>query len=844
MDQRLRTLKRDSSHEPFSLSRHRFWARPLSVLVLLSILAVLVYSNTFSVPFLFDDFRNIINNPLIKEPHKLFDFSNPRYAGLFTFALNYYLGGLDVFGYHLVNLSIHIANSFLVYALVLLLFRASGTGTPIQARIPWIALVTAMLFILHPIQTQAVTYIAQRLASLSTMFYLLTVVAYFKWRLASSEGRRPFLWYGVALLSTILAMKTKENGFTLPFMILLVEAVFFQSFTKKRWMNLTPFLLTLPIVPMFWALSEGNQALTKMATTMSRSDYLFTQFRVIITYLRLLVFPIRQNLDYDYPIYHSLFQPPVFFSFLFLVCFFTFAIYLLYCSRRITTHSLLPTPYFLLIAFGILWFFLTLSVESSIIPIDDVINEHRLYLPSAGLLLAFTTVVIAGHGALQTKRPVGGILSFAASPATLIGFMALILFLLGASTYQRNRVWINDLTLWQDVVNKSPGKARGHNNLGLAYWKLKRNEEALKAYQVSLSLNPYYVEAHSNLGLAYHTLGRHGEAIHEYQAAIALDPDFAPAYTNLGVTYHILRRYDDAIQEYEKTLRIDPQYAEAHYNLAITYDVLKRQDEAIRSYKTAITYNPEFSSAHHNLGNIYHAQGRFDEAIREYQTAITLNPEFTPSYTNLGNVYHDLKRYDEAIQAYEKALTVDTQYVKTQYNLGVTYEALGQQNEAIHAYQTAILQDPDFAPAHHNLGNIYQVRGHLDEAIREYESAVKLDPLYVKAHNKLGVAYDAQGRYEEAIREYQIALSLDPNFTPARINLGATYDTLGRLDEAIREYQTAITLKPNYAPAHTNLGLIYIKQGRITEAKAELEKALKITPDDQTARRLLRSISR
>jgi protein O-mannosyl-transferase len=761
---------RSSAHKTSPLSPQSFLNRPLPVLILLSLLTALVYSNTFSVPFLFDDFRNIENNPLIKDPKNLFAVSNPRYVGFLSFALNYHFGGLDVFGYHLVNLTIHIANGFLVYTLVLLLFRATGRTPSFHDRIPWIAFVTALLFVVHPIQTQAVTYLVQRFASLVTLFYLLTVVAYLKWRLALPKGRRPYLWYGVALLSTVLAMKTKENSLTLPFMLLLVEGVFFWPIAKKKWTGLIPFLLMLPIIPLSRAVSEGNLTITEMATTISRSDYLFTQFRVVMTYLRLLILPIHQNLDYDYPIYHSLWEPAVFLSFLFLACFFALAVYLLIRPRRMPSRSPLSTHDSPLISFGILWFFLTLSVESSIIPIDDVINEHRLYLPSIGLFLSFTVGVVAGHGALKASRP------FLSAPTLLVGFMGLILVLLTVAAYQRNRVWQDDLTLWKDVVNQSPGKARGHHNLGLAYWKMKRTEEALHEYQVSLSLNPYYVEAHNNLGVAYHALGRHNEAIQEYQTAIKLDPDFAPTYTNLGITYYGLGRHNEAIRAYQKTLTIDPQYAKAYYNLGITYHAVGRHNEAILAYQRVLKMNPKLAEAHYNLGVVHDTLGHHDEALREYQTAIALDPGFAPSYHNLGNLYHTL--------------------------------------------------------------------GRLEEALRAYEKAIKLDPLYVKAHNKLGVAYDAMGRYEEALREYQTAIALDPGFAPARINLGATYDALGRYEEAIRAYQAAILLDPDMAPAHTNLGLVYIKQGRITEAKAELERALKINPDDQTARRLLKSLSR
>ena len=354
-------------------------------------IAILIYSNTFSASFHFDDSLNIVDNPQIKTLNYFSNWSSSRYVGFLSFALNYHFGELNVVGYHLLNLLIHIANAYLVYFLILLLFKTPiNASSRISDRSFVIALVTASLFTIHPIQTQAVTYIVQRFASLATLFYLFTLVCYLKWRLSASASwggsRRgqDWLWYVAALLSTILAMKTKEISFTLPFMILLVEFVFFRPITRKIGLTFLPFTLCLAIIPLSisGALGEGEADSFGVSDDITRQDYLLTQFRVIMTYLRLLILPIRQNLDYDYPIYHSFLDPAVWLSFFFLLLLVGSALYLLVKVR----------PSSPLISFGILWFFLTLSIESSIIPIADVIFEHRLYLPSVGAFLVMAVI--------------------------------------------------------------------------------------------------------------------------------------------------------------------------------------------------------------------------------------------------------------------------------------------------------------------------------------------------------------------------------------------------------------------------------------------------------------------
>jgi hypothetical protein len=296
------------------------------------------------------------------------------------------------------------------------------------------ALFTALLFACHPLQTEAVTYIWQRVASLASMLYILSLTAYVKWRLIhqnrepstvryreprtvrhgaghglrrarsspprdSDKGQKyiylkSVFWYLTSLFSAVLAMKTKQIAFTLPIIIILYEFLFFHGKTGRRVLYFLPFLLTMPIIPLtlldlekplgdvIGDVSEVSRDLTQM----SRLDYLFTQFRVLVTYLRLIVLPINQNLDYDYPLFHSFYTTEVFLSFSLLLTMLCSGMYLLYRSR----HS---SPHLRIIAFGIFWFFITLSVESSFIPIKEIIFEYRVYLPSAGVFLVTGTAV-------------------------------------------------------------------------------------------------------------------------------------------------------------------------------------------------------------------------------------------------------------------------------------------------------------------------------------------------------------------------------------------------------------------------------------------------------------------
>jgi hypothetical protein len=554
-------------------------------LLLVIIVGLVVYSNTFRVPFLFDDESSVYKSVAVRDAGYFTKaslagiLSAPRTIGQLSFTLNYALGGLDVVGYHIVNLVIHVCCALLVYWFVVLLFRApyftgyfQGSVDPSFHVRGFVALFAALLFVSHPIQTQAVTYIVQRYASLATLFYLLSFVLYIKFRLSGSSKAR-HVFYAVSVVSAVLAMKTKEIAFTLPVMITLCEFMFFRGDIKKRVFYLIPLLLTMAIIPLSLIWSHGTSAggaavldrLTRGASLniISPWDYLNTQFRVIVTYIRLLFLPINQNLDYDYPVYRTFFTAPVFLSFLFLLAIFGLGVYLVYRSLRDKGDK---SCWYRLIAFGIFWFFVTLSVESSIIPIADVIFEHRLYLPSAGFFMAVMAGVMWFEGRLGNKPLAGN---------AVWVVMILIVVGLSATAYARNSVWRDEVTLWEDVVKKSPQVYRANFNVGLLHAKNGRFDDAIREFQAAIRINQNYPEVYNNLGLAYLYKGDTDAALREIHTALTLEPKAGYIYESLGQVYAAQGRNEEAIRTFQTALELDPNCAEARNNLENLHKLMK-----------------------------------------------------------------------------------------------------------------------------------------------------------------------------------------------------------------------------------------------------------------------------
>jgi tetratricopeptide (TPR) repeat protein len=535
-----------------------FYASFAVHLALITVIGLICYSNTFSASFHLDDYFNIVTNSNIRgfDYFAAHPFSN-RSVGYLTFALNYRLHGMDVRGYHIANLSVHVLNAFLAYFIVVLTLTLRG-GTANVASPRFTALLAGLLFVSHPIQTQAVTYVVQRFASLATLFFLVSLFAYIKSRI--SERIVPRLsFYALFLVSALLAVKTKENAVSLPIIIMVYEFMFFRERIEKRALYLLPMLLSAVLVPVFFLDIRIEEEVA-----LSGSGYLFTQFRVVVTYIRLLVLPINQNFDYDFPLHHSGFDLPVVLSFVFLLGIFALGIYLLYRSRT--------TDYgFRLASFGVFWFFITLAPESSVVPLKDVIFEHRVYLPSVGAFSAVSAGLVMFIGRLGKR-----------SLAVAVSIVAMVLLVFTGAAYSRNCVWKDEITLWRDVIVKSPEKARGYHNLGSAYRLGGQNDKAIEYYREALKLDPWFYQTHYQLGIAYRDKRMLDKAIWHYWNAIGIKPEYADAHLFLGEAYELKGFLEDAASEYRATLELIPGLREAKEGLArvnkelqISHDLLE-----------------------------------------------------------------------------------------------------------------------------------------------------------------------------------------------------------------------------------------------------------------------------
>lgn len=597
--------RKDLRGEIASTARWSWLLRTPVHIGLLLIIGLGLYLHTLHAPFILDDYSCIKENPAIRGFEYFTDFDKVRALPIWndiknnfalrpvvylTFALNYRLGGLDEFGYHLVNIAIHLINAVLVYLLARVTLQRAALPRPeggeprVYGLIPLLA---ALLFVAHPLQTQAVTYINQRFTSLATLFYLSALLLYVAARTAKAPASR-WLCCGFSLLVTLAAMKTKEDAFTLPLMLLLYDLFFLEGRLRQRLLGLAPFFLALLVIPgtLIWLVATDGVDDPRTSVEQSVNlanfsgvgqwDYLKTQFGAIITYLRLLLLPVGQNLIPAYPLAQSFFEPKIIGSFLLLLVLLGGGIWLGLRSFKAQQRSAGR-----LIAFGILWFFVTISMSSSIIPLDAMLLEYRVYLPSFGV---FVAVAVAAATAVDR-----GWISY----RVFIGGAVVTISLLSVVTYARNDVYTDKVRILQDVLAKNPSALPARIGLAYTFLELERFDEAIVELSGILQAIPNDPNMIANLGHALYAKGRTDEAVGLYRRALEISPDNAYAHGNLGFAYLDMGLAAAAETELHNALAIDPHFGAARQRLAVLYEEQGRIAEAIEQYRALLRSYPD-----------------------------------------------------------------------------------------------------------------------------------------------------------------------------------------------------------------------------------------------------------
>ena len=597
-------------------------------LVLLAVATLAVYAHTLSVPFYLDDYSSIRDNSLIyhwQGFEALRRFGPLRVLCYLTFALTYKLAHFQPPLYHAGNIKIHLLAGFAVFGLARGLLRTPRLAPRVRPLVrTWLPAFAAALFLLHPLQTQAVTYTVQRLASMAALFYIAALAAYVQARLAAAGPARA-LWVAACVACAAAALFTKENTATLPLAFLLVEATLFEH-PRGRWAALAGVALAeLALVWVIAALAFGRNpfspaalaGLTSQSPGIPRLAYFATQMPVLWTYLRLFLWPAGLHLDYAVTLERGFTSVPVALA---------LAGHLVLIGLALALARRQP-----LISFGILFYYLAHAVESSVIPIPELAFEHRTYLPDLGLCLVAGWLLVA-----LASRAWGG--------RAVAVTAAALLVTLGGLTARRNELWRDPVAFWRDNVRLAPAKARAWGNLGKALLEAGQPEPAANALREALRLQQAGIGSASgaamdavNLVAALQMLKRDDQALDLIERLLArpLEPAArAVLDLNRGNIQFEHRAYAAAESSYREALGVEPGNRSALANLASALAQTGHYAAAESLYQRVLDVDPDDQATRINLlqaragrliaaGDAARAQHREQVASQAYALAAT-----------------------------------------------------------------------------------------------------------------------------------------------------------------------------------------------------------------------------
>lgn len=695
-------------------SKHR-----LILLLVLTALTVAVYANSLPAPFYLDDGCNITDNQYARLTELSWDkmmiagFESPlsnRPIANITFGLNYFFGYYNPTGYRIVNIIIHIVNGILLYLFVMATTRVRPDlfrHVPRDA----LAFFTALIWLAHPLQTQSVTYIVQRMNSMSAMFYLASLLFYIQGRI-TAEHRKKWLWFSACIVSWILALGSKEIAVSLPVFVFLYEWFFFRhcsiSWIRSNLRLLAGALLVLGLAVLLYTDFDPMRAILsgyahRDFTPLQR---IFTQFRVIVFYVGLVFYPHPGNLSllYDFDVSRTLIDPPTT-----LLCAAALAAVLFWACRHIRKDPL--------ISFSILWFFGNLALESSVVSLE-IIFEHRTYLPSMLAVFAIATLTFRA-----IKRPAAAVI-----------LLCLVTTVFSLSTYERNALWADEIAFWKDCATKAPKDVRVYHSLARAYQENERFDQAATTFQKALALDPGRMESLLGLGQSLREQGNIRGAVAAHRRAVEIAPTCGDCYNQLGTDYIKDSRIHLAVEALEKAIVLAPFSYRAHSNLGVAYSRIGKVSEAVRMYDRAIAIRPDFAEAYNNLGILFLNPQESQKAVAFLQRAISLDPRFADAHGNLGVALIHGGQFAQGIRAIQAALALAPDHEDATFNLARAYELTGKYAPAVDQYKKSIRLNPTDAQAYFNAGFLclHQLAD-TDQAMDLFKKGIAIAPDHEQA---------------------------------------------------------------------------------------------------------------
>lgn len=529
------------------------YLRYITFSLYIALFSIAVYANTLINGFVYDDYGTIVNNTFMKDFHNLPYLFKKEYLAhsgevtyrpvvTLTYFLDYALYGLNPWGYHLTNILLHAANSVLMFVFLNLLDGESKAKR--SERLNTGALLAFLIFASHPVLTEAVNAISFREDLLAFFFYMAALSFYLIIRRNFISHRNSFIYfiYAVSCILYFLALLSKEMAATFPLIVYCYEWVYMDR-GKERLRSIlsnryNAGYIAITLVYLYLRFSYFYNPIEKNLSGPPLIDRIITIPWLIISFIKLTIFPVLLSADYEIVLIKSVFSPSV------IVCSFVIFSFLSLAFVKKNRD----------ISFGIFFFIIALAPVYNIIPIAHPFAERYIYLPVIGfVIIAWSAIDIIS----ETRKR-----------ALLIPLL-IILSLYSLAVVRRNSVWRDQYSLWSDTVKKMPGSSMAHNNLGLVYYRQGRLAEAIQELKKGIRLKPDYPENYFALAQVYHKQGQFKNAEQEFVIAIALSPNDEFYHTGLGILYADESKLDKALREFEIAFQLNPDEPRINRNLSL-----------------------------------------------------------------------------------------------------------------------------------------------------------------------------------------------------------------------------------------------------------------------------------
>jgi protein O-mannosyl-transferase len=703
---------------------------------ILSLLTALFYWPSLKYPFQFDDVANITKNFSVRSDQSFAGCwkTTGRWIGEYITRLNFKVSRFDPYIFRITNLAIHILTGVVLFFLILELCRFTKIKSFLHKHAVMIATLTSGLFLLHPVQTQTVSYIVQaRMEGLAALFIFSSLLFFVKAFQTKNIVLRSLLAF-LSLVVGYFSCGTKEISIILPLLAVTIDWFWLSdgrwaSFKKRIWFHI---ILGCTI----WGLYLYNfshkfftDAVTLQGSThnnrgniltehahekISAFKYLISEFKVILHYLVMFIVPAGISVEYDWVISNSFFSYDSILPFMVLLSLFALSVYLMIKKEAYSY-----------ISFGLIWFFISVAPRSSIIPAPELVCDYKTYIPALGILLliSITLAKLIDVGIKACKNMPSW---FYGRPAQT-AFLILLFVPIGFSAFQRNKVWSNPIAFWQDIVEKAPKKARGHNNLGVALSEVARFNEAIPHYYTAIKLDRNYSDPYSNLSVAYASKGMTDQAIAALKEAIRIFPHYPEAYNNLGTLLIKKKEFETAKRVLHTALKLRPYYGKAFFNLGRMYLEQGNEQEAWNHFKKATEGDLDNVDGFLTFGQMCMKMKKFEDAVKAFETAMQRGGRTHQVMFNLSNSYYMIKQYGPAEKMLKQLVAAFPNEHRFAYNLGETLFAQRKFEEAMGVLAKARSLPYALPQAHLRYAHCLEKMERLDEAKGILHEIVKIN---------------------------------------------------------------------------------------------------------------------